>query len=101
MGAARAERIEGPQADLFGFAEAPRAFIPKREHILAPLNELLDAMRSASAWPWDAVQTDLKRNHVWPHLLTHLPLDEAAAWREALETEAARLDESTGLIDII
>lgn len=82
------------QPDLFGVAEppAPARYIPKREHILSPLNELLAAMRGASVWPWDAVQTDLKRNHVWPHLLTHLPADEAAEWRAALEAEAARLD---------
>lgn len=82
------------QGDLFGVAEpsAPTRYIPKREHILSPLNELLAAMRDATVWPWDAIQTDLKRNHVWPHLLTHLPADEAAEWRAALETEAARLD---------
>lgn len=80
------------QPDLFGVAELPRAYAPKREHILNPLNELLAAMRGAAAWPWDAVQTDLKRNYVWPHLLTHLPADEAAIWRADLEAEAARLD---------
>lgn len=71
-------------------------FVPKREHILSPLNEILAAMRSANAWPWDAVQTDLKRNHVLPHLLGHLPADEAAAWKTALEAEATRLDAATG-----
>ena len=86
------------QGDLFAPAEppTPRAYIPKHEHILAPLDELLAAMRSAAVWPWDAVQTDLKRNHVWPHLLGHLTADEAAAWRAALETEAARLDAADG-----
>lgn len=94
MGAARAELFDTPQGDLFGVAEAPapRMFVPKREHILAPLDELLAAMRAAAVWPWDAVQTDLKRRHVWPHLLSHLPADEATAWRIALEAEAARLD---------
>ena len=87
------EVMDGTQTDLFG-ASAPTVpvFVPKREHILAPLDELLAAMRAAAVWPWDAVQTDLKRNHVWPHLLGHLPTDEAAAWRAALEAEAARLD---------
>ena len=94
MGAAQAELFPSPQGDLFGVAEpsAPARYVPKREHILSPLNELLAAMRDAAVWPWDAVQTDLKRNHVWPHLLTHLAADEAAEWRVALETEAARLD---------
>lgn len=93
MGAACADRTDTPQGDLFGVAEAaPRAYVPKREHILSPLNEQLAAMRAANAWPWDAVQTDLKRSHVWPHLLSHLPADEAAGWRAALEAEAARLD---------
>jgi len=96
MGAAQDERNDAPQGDLFGVAEAaPTAYVPKREHILSPLNELLAAMRSANAWPWDAVQTDLKRNHVWPHLLGHLPPDEAAVWRESLEAEANRLDAAT------
>ena len=94
MGTLQAASFEQPQGDLFGVAEGPtpRVFIPKREHILSPLNELLAAMRSANAWPWDAVQTELKRNHVWPHLLGHLPSDEAETWRTALEAEAARLD---------
>lgn len=93
MGAAYTDRTDTPQGDLFGVAEAaPRAYVPKREHILSPLNEQLAAMRAANAWPWDAVQTDLKRSHVWPHLLSHLPADEAAGWRAALEAEAARLD---------
>lgn len=94
MGAAQAELFPSPQGDLFGVAEpsAPARYIPKREHILSPLNELLAAMQGAAAWPWDPIQTDLKRNHVWPHLLTHLPAHEAAEWRAALETEAARLD---------
>lgn len=93
MGAACADRTDTSQGDLFGVAEAtPRVFVPKREHVLSPLNEQLAAMRAANAWPWDAVQTDLKRNHVWPHLLGHLPADEAAGWRAALEAEAARLD---------
>src|SRR5438045_2660058 len=98
MGAAYADRSDSPQGDLFGVAEAApaSAYIPKREHILSPLNELLAAMRAANAWPWDAVQTDLKRNHVWPHLLGHLPADEAADWRAVLEAEAARLDAATG-----
>ena len=93
MDAARRELFERPQGDLFGVPEAPqRVFVPKREHILSPLNEILAAMRSANAWPWDAVQTDLKRNRVWPHLLSHLPEAEALSWREALEAQAARLD---------
>ena len=99
MDGAQAERFDAPQGDLFGVAEAPapRVFVPKREHILSPLNEILAAMRSANAWPWDAVQTDLKRNHVWPHLLGHLPADEAAAWKDALEAEATRLDAAAGV----
>jgi hypothetical protein len=93
MDGAQAERFDAMQGDLFGVAEAaPRVFVPKREHILSPLNEILAAMRAANAWPWDPVQTDLKRNHVWPHLLGHLPAEEAAAWKVALEAEAARLD---------
>jgi hypothetical protein len=96
MGAAQAERKTSPQGDLFGVeAAAPAAYVPKREHILSPLNELLAAMKSANAWPWDAVQTDLKRNHVWPHLISHLPPDEAATWRAAFEAEAERLDKAS------
>jgi hypothetical protein len=94
MDGEQAERFGARQGDLFGVAGVPAVhiFVPKRAHVLSPLNEILAAMRAASAWPWDAVQTDLKRNHVWPHLLGHLPADEAAVWRNVLEAEATRLD---------
>jgi len=85
------------QGDLFGADTVQRQqFVPKREHVIQPLMEMLAAMRAAQSWPWDEVQMDLKRNHVWPHLLGHLTAEEAALWRADLEAEAARLD-STAL----
>jgi hypothetical protein len=82
------------QIDLFGEDAQPAAkpaYVPKRAHILSPLNEALTTLRAAKVWPWDEVQSDLYRNHVWPHLFRHLPDDEAARWRADLEAEVARL----------
>lgn len=94
MGFAQRELFPTPQGDLFGDDPAPAApaYVPKREHILNRLVEMLAAMRSAETWPWDEVRTDLYREYVWPHLLRHLPEAEAAAWRADLLAEAARLD---------
>lgn len=91
MRAAQTELFPSPQGDLFG-APAPRVHTPRREHILSPLNEIITALRGAEAWPWDEVQKDLKINRVIPHLLGHLPPDEAARWRADLDAEIARLD---------
>ena len=83
------------QGDLFGddgAAPVQPAYVPKPEHILNRLVEMLAAMRAAEVWPWDEVQTDLYREHVWPHLLRHLPPAEAEAWSRDLMAEAERLD---------
>ena len=92
MRAAQTELFPSPQGDLFGADPAPRVHVPRREHILSPLNEIMATLRGAETWPWGEVQKDLKINRVIPHLLGHLPPDEADQWRADLDAEIARLD---------
>jgi hypothetical protein len=94
MGLARRDSTPECQRDLFGDeAVTAPAYEPKLEHVLNRLVEMVAAMRAAEAWPWDEVQLELYRNHVWPHLLKHLPEAEALRWTNELAVEAARLDE--------
>lgn len=92
------ERSNTRQPDLFGPAAEPMrpVYVPKREHVLNPLVEMLAQLRAAESWPWEPVVVQLKRDHAVPHLLRHLPEDEAAVWRADLDAEFARLDAAAG-----
>lgn len=83
------------QSDLFGddapAPAVPPRYVPKREHLLSPLNETLAALRAAEVWPWDRVMTDLKIDRALPHLLGYFPAEEAARWRADIDAEIARL----------
>jgi hypothetical protein len=86
-----------PQPDLFGAAEpaAPARYVPKREHVMSGVHDIIDPMRAAKrGWPWDPARTRRVREVNWPYYMTLLPSAEADEWRRLFDREAARLDAS-------
>ena len=82
------------QADLFGGKNAaPKAYVPKPQHVRNRFIDFLAQMEAATTWPWDGNQVEFYRQNVWPYLYARLPdAAEAAEWKAKLEAEAARLD---------
>jgi hypothetical protein len=82
------------QPDLFGDAKpAPKAYVPKPQHVRNRFIDFLAQMTAAETWPWDEHQVSFYRERVWPYLYERLPdVEEAAEWRRKMEAEAARLD---------
>ena len=91
---AQAKRVEPEaQADMFGAEAAPRAYVPKPEHVRNALSSLLAEMRAAKAWPWNSSMVRLHRERTFSYLCGHLPdREEAERWRAEIDAEIARLD---------
>lgn len=85
------------QHDLFGGQKsAPKAYVPKPQHVRNRFIDFMAKMTAAKTWPWDEHQVARYREQVWPYLYEKLPdADEAAEWRRKMEAEAARLDAAT------
>ena len=87
--------MSGEQTDLFGEPEPARsvAYVPKVEHVRAPLAEALARLRASERWPWSGSWLKLQRESSWPYLIGLLPdREEAERWRSDLAAGAARLD---------
>ncbi|MGQ0486307.1 MAG: hypothetical protein ACT4SY_13265 [Hyphomicrobiales bacterium] len=82
------------QPDLFGStSSAPKAYVPKPQHVRNRFIDFLAQMTASETWPWDENQVEFYRQSAWPYLYEKLgDADEAAEWRRRLEAEAARLD---------
>ena len=75
----------------------PVAYVPKVEHVRAPLAEALALLRASERWPWSGSWLRLQRESTWPYLIRLLPdREEAERWRADFAAEAARLDAAMG-----
>jgi hypothetical protein len=81
------------QYALFEDLSAPKAYVPKQEHVINRLRRILDQLQAADAWPWDPVIVRLYKESTLPQLYGLLT-DEAQAesFRSLIEKEIARLD---------
>ena len=82
------------QPDLFGGGStAPKAYVPKPQHVRNRFIDFMAQLTAAEVWPWDDHQVEFYRTSVWPYLYEKLgDPHEAADWKCCMEAEAARLD---------
>lgn len=80
------------QPDLFGVEPPPPAvFRADPDRVRARLQGIIAEARASAMLPWDRAQLRLYRTIV-PQMTLWLPVDEAAEWRMAFETELDRLE---------
>ncbi len=81
------------QLALFEDLSAPRAYVPKQEHVINRLRHILAALQDAQAWPWEPVIVRLYRESTLPQLYDLVEdAAEAEEWRERIEVELLRLN---------
>ncbi|HEY1561570.1 MAG TPA: hypothetical protein VGF71_11865 [Caulobacteraceae bacterium] len=68
------------QLDLFPNVEAPVSTTPSVEHVRARVEAVLEALRTASVWPWSERET-ARWKIVLPQMTDWLPPEERDAAR--------------------
>ncbi len=81
------------QYALFEDLSAPKAYVPKQEHVINRLRRILQELQAAEAWPWEPVIVKLYKESTLPQLYGLLADEvQAESFRSRIEKEIARLD---------